>query len=174
MAVVRSRRSRRNIHDPYPLVVRQELVLRIVLKFPIFAREQGTRNMLLQIVDTTALMDQAIKTQPGDYSGYVFAVTLLSTMFSGSLVAIVYLHRMVNKLQDAMVLKVETMATRNTELLTSIETFFEKITHDIDHIPPSIVKEAETCSARIKEHMNAVGAKIQKNEPISTDSQYLR
>lgn len=130
--------------------------------------------MLLQILDSTAIFEQAAKTQPGDNSGYVFAVSLLTFLLVASLGAVAYLHKMVNTLQKDMVTKVESMASRNTELLMSIEGFFERITTDLGHVSPQIVREAEACSARIKEHMNKVGEKIQKNEPINTDTQYNR
>lgn len=117
-------------------------------------------------------MEQAAKTQPGDNSGYIFAVSVLTFFLVLAVTAGVHLYLRNNTLQKEHLTKVEESAKQNTQLLFSMEALFEKLIIDIGHISPQITQEGRDITARIRSHVDRVGNQLQKNEPINRDIQY--
>lgn len=111
--------------------------------------------MLLQI-DVGTVIDSAKNVQPGDNSGYTFAVVLLSVMFMGALLVIrkLYFDR---QLSDAdLHSKLDERSEKSFELFIQMKEL--------------VIRMEQTNkdnTLRIVRRIESVGGNIQKNESIT-------
>ena len=88
---------------------------------------------LLQI-DPSTLIDSASKVQPGDYSGYTFAIVILTLMLAGSLLAIKKLYEENKSLQTAAVTRAESATKALIEALTEVKRHYEILNETLKRI----------------------------------------
>jgi hypothetical protein len=89
-------------------------------------------STLLQ-VNPNALADAASKVQPGDYSGYTFAIIVLSLVLGGSLYAIKNLYEKNTDLQTAAVARAEDTTKALISALNEVKDQYKEFTRSIEH-----------------------------------------
>ena len=89
-------------------------------------------SILLQI-NPNALTDAATKVQPGDYSGYTFAIVVLALVLVGSLYAIKNLYEKNTELQTAAVTRAEDTTKALISALNEVKEQYKEFTRSIEH-----------------------------------------
>ena len=102
--------------------------------------------MLLQITDTAEIVRQAGDVRPGDYSGYTFAVVLLTVMLVMSIAALRSLWKENKLLQTAAVTRAEEMTKGLITATNAQERAFDKVAEKLEH-QTELLKEIKASKA---------------------------
>lgn len=97
---------------------------------------------LLQI-DPSAIIDTASKVQPGDNSGYTFAIIVLSVMLVLSLYAVKSLYDKNTLLQTAAVTRTEAATKALVEALNAVKEQYREL-HRSQEAMNEILKEIKS------------------------------
>ena len=102
--------------------------------------------MLLQIQDTAEIVRQAGEVKPGDYSGYTFAVVILTIMLAGTIAALRSLWKENKLLQTAAVTRAEDMTKSLITATNAQERAFDKVVEKLEH-QTDLLKEIKAMKA---------------------------
>ena len=88
-------------------------------------------STLLQL-NPGIITDAATKVQPGDYSGYTFAIIVLALILVGSIYSIKTLYDKNTELQTAAVKRAEDTTKELTKALNEVEKQYNEFTRGIN------------------------------------------